>query len=126
MTLGLLPGNGGTQRLAALVGPNKALELMITGTTLTAEEAHRLGMVNRLFDAAELAEQTAAYAQQLASSAMLAVSQIKRSVYDGFCSHLSMGLLIERQNIAKLFASADAREGFAAFMERRKANYSGR
>jgi enoyl-CoA hydratase/carnithine racemase len=126
VTLGLLPGNGGTQRLASLIGPNKALELMITGTTVVAEEAHRLGMVNRLFDEAELAERTMAFAGQIAASAMLAVSQIKRSVYDGFCSHLAMGLLIERQNISKLFASADAKEGFAAFSERRKANFSGR
>jgi enoyl-CoA hydratase/carnithine racemase len=126
VTLGLLPGNGGTQRLAALIGPNKALELMISGTTVSPEDAHKLGMVNRLFDEAELAPQTATFASTLASSAMLAVSQIKRSVYDGYCSQHSMGLLIERQNIAKLFVSEDAREGFGAFVERRKPKFIGR
>jgi enoyl-CoA hydratase/carnithine racemase len=126
VTLGLLPGNGGTQRLSALVGANKALELMICGTSVDAEAAHRLGMVNRLFDASELAAQTLAFATELAASAMLAVSQIKRSVYDGYCAHLSMGLPIERQNIARLFASEDASEGFAAFVERRKARFTGR
>jgi enoyl-CoA hydratase/carnithine racemase len=126
VTLGLLPGNGGTQRLAALIGHNKALELMISGTTVSSEEAHRLGMVNRLFDEAELAGQTASFASTLASSAMFAVSQIKRSVYDGYCSQHSAGLLIERQNIAMLFTSEDAREGFGAFVERRKAKFTGR
>jgi enoyl-CoA hydratase/carnithine racemase len=98
---------------------------MISGTTLNPEEAHRLGMTNRLFDEAELADQAMAFARQLASAATFAVGKM-RSVYDGFCAHLSMGLLIERQNIAKLFASQDAREGFAAFIERRKAVFSGR
>jgi enoyl-CoA hydratase/carnithine racemase len=126
VTLGLLPGNGGTQRLAALIGPNKALELMISGTTVSPEEAHRIGMTNQLFDEAELADQTVAFANQLASAATFAIGRIKRSVYDGFCAHLPMGLLIERQNIAKLFASQDAREGLAAFIERRKATFSGR
>jgi enoyl-CoA hydratase/carnithine racemase len=126
VSLGLLPGNGGTQRLASLIGPNKALELMISGTTVPPEEAHRLGMVNRLFDEAQLAEQTLAFARQLNSSATFAISAIKRSVYDGFCSHLSMGLLVERQNIAKLFSSDDAKEGFTAFTERRQPKFSGR
>ena len=77
--LGLLPGNGGTQRLPRLIGPNKALEMMITGERVGPEEALRLGLVNKLFPADELMEETTSYANKLASGATLAIGSIKRS-----------------------------------------------
>ncbi len=124
--LGILPGNGGTQRLPALLGVNRALELMITGRTLTPEEAHALGLVNRLYEPDALAAETLAFAEELAASATLAVGNIKRSVYDGYAPTLQAGMAVERRNIAELFASADAEEGFAAFVERRKPRFSGK
>jgi enoyl-CoA hydratase/carnithine racemase len=69
VTLGFLPGNGGTQRLSAIVGPNKALELMISGVRLSPEEAHRLGILNRLPKSSELAGRTREFAKTLAGSA---------------------------------------------------------
>lgn len=123
VALGLLPGNGGTQRLTSLVGVSRALELMVTGERLPPEEAYRLGIVNRLYEASELREQTRSFAQALSRGATLAIGKIKRSVYDG--QTIDAGLAQERRNIGLLFASNDAREGFAAFTERRKANFSG-
>ena len=126
VTLGLLPGNGGTQRLTALVGVSKALELMMVGTRLSPEDALRLGIVNRLVAAAELRSHTLAFATALGASATLAVGKIKRSVYDGCCPSLQAGLSVERKNIASLFFSSDASEGFAAFTERRQPRFSGK
>ena len=124
--LGILPGNGGTQRLPALVGPSKALELMITGDTLTPAQAHALGVVNRLYPPDALAAETQRFAENMAASAVLAVARIKRSVYAGYAAALQAGMAEERRNIAALFATADAAEGFSAFIERRKPRFSGR
>ena len=125
VTLGLLPGNGGTQRLTALVGVSRALELMTLGLRLTPEEALALGLVNRLFSEDALHEQTTAVAKTLSNSARLAVGKIKRSVYDGACHSLPAGLSIERRNIGVLLHSSDAKEGFAAFTERRQPDFTG-
>jgi enoyl-CoA hydratase/carnithine racemase len=124
VSLGLLPGNGGTQRLTSLVGISKAIELMVAGERLLPAEAHRLGIVNRLLEPAELQEQTRAFAELLSQGATLAIGKIKRSVYDG--QAIEAGLAHERRNIGVLFASDDAREGFSAFVERRKAKFSGK
>ena len=126
VTLGLLPGNGGTQRLPAIVGVNKALEMMVTGVAVQPEEAHRLGLLSRLVDAEELESQTLQFAQSLAAGATLAIGKIKRSVYDGYRIAAEAGFAVERVNIGKLFQSADAYEGFAAFIEKRKAAFVGR
>jgi enoyl-CoA hydratase/carnithine racemase len=121
--LGILPGNGGTQRLTSLVGVSKSLELMVTGERLSPEQASQLGIVNRLCDPSQLQEQTTAFARTLSQGATLAIGKIKRSVYDGI--NFEEGFAQERRNIGLLFASNDAREGFAAFVERRKSKFSG-
>ncbi len=126
VTLGLLPGNGGTQRLPRLIGANRALAMMITGERVGPEEALRLGLVNRLFPAASLLEETEAYASALAAGASLAVGAIKRCVYDGLNMDLAASLAYERQLIEPLFGSEDAAEGFAAFAEKRAPAYRGR
>ncbi len=126
VTLGLLPGNGGTQRLPRLIGANKALEMMITGERVGPEEALRLGLVNRLFPAADLLAETEAYARKLAAGATLAIGAIKRCVYDGMNMELAEALAYERQLIAPLFDSQDAAEGFAAFSEKRQPQYQGK
>ena len=125
VTLGLLPGNGGTQRLPRLIGANKALELMITGGRVTPEQALELGIINKLFDAETFAADVMAYAQKLADGASVAVGAIKRAVYDGIDMSLADGLALERQLIAPLYDTEDAAEGFAAFSEKRQPVYKG-
>lgn len=124
--LGLLPGNGGTQRLPRLIGANKALEMMITGERVGPEEALRLGLVNKLFPADKLMEETEAYARKLAAGATVAVGSIKRCVYDGIDMDLHEALAYERQLMAPLFETEDAAEGFTAFAEKRPPVYKGR
>ena len=126
VTLGLLPGNGGTQRLPRLIGANKALAIMITGERIGPEEAHRLGLVNKLFPADQLQAETEAYAQKLAAGATLAIGAIKRCVYDGIQMDLADGLALERKLIEPLYNSEDAAEGFAAFVEKRPPVYKGK
>src|SRR3954467_4435522 len=115
VTLGLLPGNGGTQRLSRIVGVPRALDLMITGRQITPGQAHALGILNRLFPATEAAEHTRAYAESLASGATVAIGEIKLATYAGVDGRIADGLARERQGIAKLFETADAREGLGAF-----------
>ena len=126
VTLGLLPGNGGTQRLPRLIGANKALEMMLTGETVTPEDALRLGIVNKVFPADKLLEETEAYARKLAAGAGLAIARIKQCVYQGLAMNLSDGLALERNLIEPLFDSEDAREGLTAFAEKRAAAYKGK
>src|SRR5574341_632810 len=123
VTLGLLPGNGGTQRLPRLIGANKALEMMLTGETVGPEEALRLGVVNRVFPADKLMEETEAYARRLAAGARLAQGRIKQAVYRGIALSLSDGLALERELIEPLFNSEDAKEGLTAFAEKRTPVY---
>ena len=126
VTLGLLPGNGGTQRLPRLIGANKALEMMLTGETVTPDEALRLGIVNKVFPANKLMEETTAYAQRLAGGAALAIAAIKYCVQQGMAMSLNEGLALERRLIEPLFDSQDAKEGLTAFAEKRAAVYQGR
>ncbi len=125
VTLGLLPGNGGTQRLPRLIGGNKALEMMLTGETVTPEEAARLGLVNKVFPADRLLAETESYAHKLATGASLAVARIKQCVHQGLALNLSEGLALERRLVEPLFDSEDAREGLRAFAEKRPAVFMG-
>lgn len=126
VTLGLLPGNGGTQRLPRLIGANKALEMMLTGETVTPDDALRLGLVNKVFPADKLLDEAEAYARKLAAGASLAIARIKQCVYQGLALKLSDGLALERSLIEPLFDSDDAREGLTAFAEKRPAVYRGK
>jgi enoyl-CoA hydratase/carnithine racemase len=124
-TLGLLPGNGGTQRLPRLIGSSRALDLMITGRTVTPAEAHRLGIVDAVFPADELHERTLEYATKLAAGATRAIGNIKLAVNEGFDDGLEHGLERERELIEELFLSEDGREGLAAFTEKRRPAFRG-
>lgn len=126
VTLGVLPGNGGTQRLPRLIGWSRALDLMITGRTLTPAQALELGIVDTLHPAHELHEQTLAYARALASGATKAVGNIKLAVHEGLALGLEGGLERERELVEELFRSDDGREGITAFTEKRKPVFSGR
>ena len=126
VTLGVLPGNGGTQRLPRLIGWSRALDLMVTGRTVSPVEALELGIVNRVFGADELRERTLEYARALAAGATKAIANIKLAVHEGLALGLERGLAREQELIAELFRSEDAREGIAAFAEKRTPTFSGR
>lgn len=131
INLGVLPGTGGTQRLARCVGRARAIELMASGRMMDYDEALALGIVQQVQDSADDASFNAAvlaYAQSFTSpaKAALAVGNIKRAVQGGADLPLDAGLALERELQAKLFASQDAREGIAAFLEKRKPSFRGR
>jgi enoyl-CoA hydratase/carnithine racemase len=124
-TLGLLPGNGGTQRLPRLIGVSRALDLMITGRTLSPGEAYELGILNVLFPADELHARTLEYAEKLAAGATKAIGNIKLAVHEGADVGLEHALERERELVEELFLSDDGREGLAAFAEKRKPEFKG-
>jgi len=126
VTLGVLPGTGGTQRLPRLVGPARALDLMITGKRLSPDEALQIGLVNYVFPKETFAHDVQAYASALAHGPARAVSLIKRSVVEGIEMPLTAGLALERELQNRLFITEDAKEGLAAFSEKRKPNFKGR
>jgi len=128
VTLGVLPGTGGTQRLARSLGRAKSFELMATGKTMTMEEAHALGLVNEVFDAATFDADVLRYAQSFLppARAAKAVGLIKRAVVSGLEASFSEGLAIERELQQRLFESEDAREGLAAYVEKRPPKFQGR
>lgn len=131
VALGVLPGTGGTQRLARVLGKSRAIELMASGRLVDYAEAQALGLVDRLIEAADDAafmDAVLRYAQGFCAPgrAPLAVGAIKRSVQSGLEVPLESGLALERELQAALFKSADAKEGIAAFVEKRPANFQGR
>jgi enoyl-CoA hydratase/3-hydroxyacyl-CoA dehydrogenase len=121
--LGIIPGFGGTQRLPRLVGSNKALEMNLVGDPLLAEEAFEFGLVNRVVEDHELLDTALSWARKLASQAPLALEQIKRVSAAG---DLDEGIAAEKQAFATVFASADAKEGIAAFLGKRAPRFQGR
>jgi len=131
VNLGVLPGTGGTQRLARLVGKARALELMVTGRTFEFEEAAALGMVNQVFAADSrggFLAQVEAYSQQFTppNMAAKAIGNIKRAVQTGAELPFQDALAVERELQQLLFQSADAKEGLSAYLEKRKANFEAR
>ena len=129
VALGVLPGTGGTQRLARLVGKSRALELMATGRTFTFEEAAEIGLVNEVLDSDPEAywEQVMAYARQFCppNKASGAVGRIKRAVQSGIECGFGDGLALERELQQLLFTSEDAREGLNAYVEKRPPQFKG-
>jgi enoyl-CoA hydratase len=128
--LGVLPGTGGTQRLARALGRSKSIELMISGDLMTFDEAETLGLINRQLEAANevtFLDAVLGYAAQYCppNSASMAVGHIKRAVQTGIDLPLESGLALERELQAKLFSSADAKEGIAAYVEKRKPAFTG-
>jgi enoyl-CoA hydratase/carnithine racemase len=125
VTLGLLPGNGGTQRLTRLIGPSRALELLVTGRTYTVEEAREMGLVADVYNADEGEAKVREYASRLAGGAGQAIAAIKRCVHEGGELSLSNGLALEAELMEQLFKSKDADEGLHAFVEKRKPEFAG-
>lgn len=125
VNLGLSPGMGGTQRLPRLIPRSRALHLMVTGESVTPDEALALGIVDRVIAAESFDEEVSAYARKLANGPTMAQGYIKLSVNSGLETSLAQGLVIERAHQNQLFASKDRAEGLAAFLEKRAANFSG-
>jgi enoyl-CoA hydratase len=125
VNLGVLPGTGGTQRLSRLVGKSKAIELMVTGNTYSFEEAKAMGIINDIFDRENFMQNVMEYAQQFCppNKASKAVGHIKRSVQTGWELPMESALAVERELQAILFNSSDAKEGLAAYVEKRPANF---
>ncbi len=123
INLGIIPGFGGTQRLARLVGEPKALELNLTGEPIAAGEACDLGLVTRVVVDHELLDTTLAWARKLAGQAPLSIQAIKRV---SAAADLDAGIEAEKQGFATVFESADAREGIAAFLQKRSPRFEGR
>jgi enoyl-CoA hydratase/carnithine racemase len=121
VTLGLLPGNGGTQRLTRLIGSSRALDLLLTGRTFGPDEALQWGLVAELCDEAGLRER----ADRLAAGPALAVAAIKRCVHEGGQLPLDDGLALEAELVESLFRSQDATEGLTAFVEKRAPEFVG-
>ncbi|MFE2992795.1 enoyl-CoA hydratase/isomerase family protein [Streptomyces sp. NPDC059262] len=115
--LGLIPGAGGTQRLARLVGPSKAKDLIFTGRHVKAEEALTIGLVDRVVPAAEVYEQAHAWAAKLAQGPALALRAAKESIDVGLETDIDTGLAVERNWFAGLFATEDRERGMRSFVE---------
>jgi enoyl-CoA hydratase/carnithine racemase len=128
VNLGVLPGTGGTQRLARIVGKAKAIELMVTGRSFSFEEAERLGLVTAVLPKDDWWENVMLYAQQftLPNKASMAVGQIKRSVVSGLEMSFESSLTLERELQNILFKSQDAKEGIAAYVEKRQPVFKGK
>ncbi len=128
VTLGVLPGTGGTQRLGRMLGKSKAIELMVTGRTFDFEEALELGIINHILEGEDFMAEAMEYARQFVPprGAAKAVGRIKRAVCSGCEIPFSEGLAIEREMQQQLFESSDAREGLDAYMEKRKPEFAGR
>src|ERR1700746_2773407 len=128
VNLGVLPGPGGTQRLSRLVGKSKAIELMVTGNTFSFEEALELGIINDIYERENFMENMMEYARQFCppNKAAKAVGRIKRAVQTGWEIPMESALAVERENQQLLFQSDDAKEGLAAYVEKRPATFTGK
>jgi enoyl-CoA hydratase len=128
VALGVLPGTGGTQRLARLVGRSKAIELMAHGTNLSVDDARAAGIVNEVFEDSEFDAQVYVYARKFVppAKAAKAVGAIKRAVVAGLEVPFESGLAIERELQQQLFLSEDAKEGISAYVEKRTPSFKGK
>jgi enoyl-CoA hydratase len=124
--LGVIPGIGGTQRLAHAVGKAKAMDLCLTGRMMDAAEAERAGLVARVFPLADLLPETMKAAQAIASMSLPALMVAKEAVNRAFETSLAEGILFERRVFHSLFATADQKEGMAAFVDKRPAKFTNR
>jgi enoyl-CoA hydratase len=124
--LGILPGYGGTQRLPGLVGKGLAMQMVLAGEMITAQEAHRIGLVNEVTAAAELIPRAEAIAAKIMGNAPLAVQYCMEAVNKGMEMTLAEGLFLEAALFGVCCATEDKKEGTAAFLEKRTARFSGK
>lgn len=124
--LGLMPGLGGTQRLTRAIGKAKSMEMHLTGRRMSAREADQAGLVSKVVPDTDLKEETMAIANKITEQAPLAVMAIKEAINQSEELPLREGLLLERRLFHALFATEDKNEGVQAFIEKRKANFTGK
>jgi len=125
VTLGIMPGFGGTQNLARLIGPNRANEMIFSGRMITAQKGAAWGVVNEVFPAAELLPKALETAGAIAKTGLLGVGYAKDAIANGLNMGKEDGFRYEAALFGVLFATADQREGMAAFVEKRKAKFTG-
>ena len=126
ITIGVIPGAGGTQRLTRAVGKAIAMEMILNNRTLSAQEALGFGMVNRVVPVSDYLDEALKLADEIASRAPLAVRAAKKMINASYESSLTDGLAEEKQAFYELFDTADQKEGMQAFVEKRKPNWSGK
>jgi len=126
INIGIIPGAGGTQRLTRLIGEGRAMELILTGRMIDAKEAHKYGIVNFVFSPEDLEEKTMEIANTIASKSSYAVERAKKSVKAVAEMSLEKGLKYEQDLFVECFKSEDGKEGIAAFIDKRKANFKGK
>jgi len=124
--LGIIPGYGGTQRLPRLVGKGIAMQLLLTGEMISAQEAHRIGLVNEVVPAGQLITRAEAIAQMIIKNAPLAVQYCLEAVNHGMEMSQQAGLFLEASLFAVSCATEDKKEGTSAFLEKRAANFAGK
>ena len=124
--LGVMPGAGGTQRLARSIGKAKAMDLCLTGRQMDAEEAERCGLVSRVVPVDDLIDEAIKAAEKIASYSAPSVMMTKEAINRAFETPLAEGLRFERRLFHSLFATEDQKEGMAAFVEKRKPSFKGR
>ena len=123
ITIGTIPGSGGTQRLTRLVGRSKAMEMCLTGRTMDAAEAERVGLVSRIVPTAELLDDAMKVAERIASMSRPAVMMAKEAVNRAYEMTLAEGLLFERRLFHASFCTEDQKEGMRAFIEKRQPDF---
>jgi len=126
VTIGTIPGAGGTQRLTRLIGKSKAMEMCLTGRMMDATEAERTGLISRVVPAAELVEEALKTATKIAGLSRPVVLMAKEAVNRAYETTLSEGILFERRSFHATFALEDRKEGMAAFAEKRRPSFKNR
>lgn len=126
ITIGVIPGGGGTQRLARLLGKPLAMEMVLNNRTLTAQEALQFGLVNRVAPVTEYLNEALKLAEEIAARAPLAIRMAKEAVNAAFETTLTEGLKTEKRNFYPLFSTDDQKEGMKAFIEKRPPNWTGK
>jgi len=124
--LGFIPGWGGTQRLARLIGIGRAKELIMSGEQITAQRAYEVGLVNKVFPAEQLMEETRKFAQKLVAMPSFAVKMIKHAINYGYDLPMDNAVNLEIQCSSQCFSTQDFKEGLAAFLEKRNPNFTGK
>lgn len=125
ITLGIIPGFGGTQRLPRLIGMNRAKELIFTGKMISAQKAYEMGLVNKVLPADQLMGEVLKTAKNIAAKGKIALRAAKQAVNSGMNVDLGTGLSIEADSFALCMTSEDSKEGLNAFIEKRKAEFKG-
>jgi enoyl-CoA hydratase len=126
VTLGIMPGAGGTQNLPRAVGERRAMEIILTGRPFTAGQAHDWGMVNRLCAPGNVVDEALETARHIADNAPISVRQAKHAIHYGLQMDLASGMMLEIEAYNRMVPTADRREGIASFNEKRKPRFTGR